>query len=69
MYPELPRQVLKATWSSDWIKEAIEKLDRRDVVDVLTELETLQTIFMEKFEYMREAVQANKELLRSIKVA
>jgi hypothetical protein len=62
MYPERAREVVKDLGSSDWIKKAIVDLDRRDIVDVLNELELLQELFVEKFDYMKAAVEANRKL-------
>lgn len=51
-FGELKKEILADLSTSFFVKEAIEKLEKRDVCDVLNDLEVLQSIYKLKLETM-----------------
>lgn len=59
-YEDKAKEILRDGSTSYWMKEAIRSLHKRDVVDVLNELECLQELFMLRFEEAKAAWEADK---------
>ena len=59
-YEEEKKLLLKDASTSDWLKEAIVKLNNCDVLDVLNELECLTELFLLRFEEVKVAWEADK---------
>lgn len=51
---ELTQEILLAHDVSYWLKRAIEELEKRDINDVLNDIELLHKIFSLKFEEIKK---------------
>lgn len=50
---KLIQEILLAPDVSYWLKQTIEELERRDIIDVLNDIELLHKIFSLKFEEIK----------------